>query len=183
MYYRIAGVPKKYHGFTRFEDLSGIVSKRAVDEFKKVGKQWIAPVKTDGIQAVNGLFLYGPHDVGKTTLACLAMLALCHYIHEPPDPIFLHCGTYIASQRRSDGFGQRLFDRALGANAMVLDDIGSESRTPFTIEQLNNLLDGRLNCGYPNIFTSNYNPKELENIIDSRTTTRILRGCTIFEIP
>ena len=181
-YYRIAGVPERHWRFLRFGDLVGVLSDHAISSFRLEGRKWIAPAKTDGIRMVGGLFVFGPHDIGKTSLACLAMLALCSYLQEHPDPIFLHCGTYIASQRRSDGLGQRLFDHALSASVMILDDIGSESRTPFTMEQLNNLLDGRLGCGYPNIFTSNFSPRELEAIIDSRTVARILRGCTVVQL-
>ena len=181
-YYRIAGVPERYHRLTTLKDVRAACAAETVEEFKRFGQQWILPARNQEFFDVKNVYLYGPNDVGKTTLACLAMLALCRYLRDLPDPIFLHCGTYIASMRRSDGVGQRKFDRALASSVMVLDDIGSEYKTLFSMEQLNNLLDGRLGCGFPNIFTSNLSPKELEGHLDRRTATRMLRGCEIVEL-
>lgn len=62
----------------------------------------------------------------------------------------------------------------LSVDLLVLDDLGSERGSDWTLEKLLIIVDGRLNRLKPTVYTTNYNLNELEMRVGSRLASRIL---------
>ena len=74
----------------------------------------------------------------------------------------------------------RLFDQVKSSSLLVLDDLGTQSATPWAREKLYQILNHRYNAQLPTIITSAQKIDE----IDPRIRSRMLDGrlCDIFEI-
>ena len=178
-YYSIAGVPPVYWSLRYLDDAMRFASDEAVGKFEEVWEGWYYAAGED-LMGAGGLYLYGAHDTGKTSLAILAMLSLCDYLEDRPDPLYLHAGRFIAQCRV--GKGQSILRRAEQASVFVLDDIGTEADTDYAREQLTTLLEIRFGVGYPNIVTGNIAPEDLPDTLGGRIASRVTRFCTMVEI-
>lgn len=59
------------------------------------------------------------------------------------------------------------------ASIVIWDDIGTKSGTPFEIENLFTLIDGRINENKMNIYTANMTPQQLSECLGARLASRI----------
>lgn len=67
-------------------------------------------------------------------------------------------------------------DNLIKADIVVWDEIGTKLLTDFEHEHLLNLISNRLDLGKSNIYTSNLNPRELEEKIGSRLYSRVVNN-------
>jgi len=65
---------------------------------------------------------------------------------------------------------------------LVLDDIGAERPTEWVREKLNMIIYFRNNKGLKTLFTSNYEPAELQERLDERISSRIHQQCQIIKL-
>jgi DNA replication protein DnaC len=65
-------------------------------------------------------------------------------------------------------------ERYLEADLLILDDLGTEFSTQFTLSCLYQLINTRLMRGLSTIISTNYNEQELITHYDSRLTSRFL---------
>lgn len=65
------------------------------------------------------------------------------------------------------------------ADVALLDDIGSETRSPWTMEQLEQLLDCRWADNVPTIATSNLAPDALSRWLGERAWSRLAGGAVV----
>ena len=65
---------------------------------------------------------------------------------------------------------------------LLLDDVGSGTTSPFTVEQTYLLVNYRYNQGLSTITTTNLNKKQLVEAIGSRSISRLQSDCERFEI-
>jgi DNA replication protein DnaC len=79
---------------------------------------------------------------------------------------------------------QETIDHIVNARILVLDDLGAEKVTEFSLGFLNEIIDER-NMKNPNglIITSNYSIQELGKFYDARLASRILEMCRVVELP
>jgi len=73
-----------------------------------------------------------------------------------------------------------LFDKVRGTNLLVLDDLGTESSTPWAREKLYQILNHRYNCRLPTVITTNRDLRQIDERIVSRMSDCAL--CTMIEI-
>ena len=64
----------------------------------------------------------------------------------------------------------------LSCDLLILDDLGAEFSTSFTVAALYNIINSRINAGLPVIISTNLTPTELEAKYTQRITSRII-GC------
>ncbi|MPM59578.1 hypothetical protein SDC9_106422 [bioreactor metagenome] len=64
---------------------------------------------------------------------------------------------------------------------LIVDDLGTELVTPFTVSALYNLINTRLLEGRRMVINTNYEMSELENYYSERVTVRLLREFSILK--
>ena len=113
-----------------------------------------------------GLLLLGRSGTGKTHLAS----AIASELSSTYGVAFAYMPTLLEKMRTSNVPLEPL----LLADLLVLDDIGSERETGWTMERLLIIVDGRLTNLKPTIFTTNYDLSDLDKRVGMRVASRIL---------
>lgn len=116
------------------------------------------------------LVLYGAFGTGKTHLAvAVANLRLSQ--GEPavfivvPDLLDHLRSTFSPS---SEVTYDELFETVRDTPLLILDDLGTQTSTPWAQEKLYQILNHRYNKGLPTVITTNLNPDEIEPRLRSR---------------
>jgi len=128
------------------------------------------------------LVLTGNYGCGKTHLAA----AIGNYRKGMgDDPIFAVVPDLLDHLRAtfspsSNISYDNMFNRVKSAPVLILDDLGTQSATPWAREKLYQIFNERYNAKLPTIITMSSNLAEL----DARIRSRMLdtRLCTIYEI-
>ena len=128
------------------------------------------------------LLLTGTYGCGKTHLAA----AIGNYRRGMGEsPIFVVVPDLLDHLRAtfsptSTASYDELFNRVKSASLLVLDDLGTQSATPWAREKLYQIFNERYNAKLPTVITMSSNLEDL----DARIRSRMLdtRVCTIFEI-
>lgn len=128
------------------------------------------------------LVLTGTYGCGKTHLAA----AIGNYRKGMGDePIFVVVPDLLDHLRAtfspsSNISYDEMFNRVKGASILILDDLGTQSATPWAREKLYQIFNERYNAKLPTVITMSGNLDDL----DARIRSRMLDGrvCTIYEI-
>ncbi len=128
------------------------------------------------------LVMTGTYGCGKTHLAA----AIGNYRKGMgDDPIFVVVPDLLDHLRAtfspsSTTSYDELFNRVRSAPILILDDLGTQSATPWAREKLYQIFNERYNAKLPTVITMSSNIEDL----DARIRSRMLdsRLCTIFEI-
>lgn len=135
----------------------------------------------DDMKADNiGILFYGDVGTGKSFLACCianALLGRLVSVSVTNFPRILNTlqGTF-------DDERQKRIDRLQQYSLLVVDDLGVERDTAFSVEQVYNVIDTRARSGKPLIVTTNLSMKDLQNpptLAHSRIYDRVLEMCPI----
>lgn len=116
------------------------------------------------------LVLMGPYSTGKTHLAA----AIGNYRHaEGDEPMFVVVPDLLDHLRatfspKSTVSYDRLFDEVRTSPLLILDDLGTQSATPWAREKLYQLLNYRYNAELPTVITTSSPLEELDKRISSR---------------
>lgn len=126
-----------------------------------------------------GLLLWGGVGTGKTYLAaCIANALLDQGI-----PVLMTSFARILGSLPGPASGEQTgtIDQWMQYPLLIIDDLGIERDTPYTMELVYHIIDARYRSGKPMIITTNLTMQELENP-DSREKMRIydriLECCT-----
>ena len=76
----------------------------------------------------------------------------------------------FSREKVEESIGDRLFDSDL----LIIDDLGAEFSTQFTVASLYNIVNSRLNSGRPLIISTNLSASELEERYSQRVASRII---------
>jgi DNA replication protein DnaC len=141
---------------------------RAAQEFAEHPRGW--------------LVMTGPYGCGKTHLAA----AVGNYRKGMgDDPIFVVVPDLLDHLRAtfspsSTTSYDELFNRVKSAPILILDDLGTQSATPWAREKLYQIFNERYNAKLPTVITMSSNLEDL----DARIRSRMLdtRLCMIYEI-
>jgi DNA replication protein DnaC len=151
------GVPPRYRS-CRFENFNP-GNQDALRDALFTTRAWVDDFyREDGRFAETGLLFSGPTGVGKTHLACAALLelvrryslrgrfvdftALIHDIQATFDP--------SSPESKSE-----VLQPAMDAQLLVLDELGSQRTTPWVADVLYLLLNHRYSRRLPTLFTTN----------------------------
>lgn len=128
------------------------------------------------------LVMMGTYGCGKTHLAA----AIGNYRKGMgDDPIFVVVPDLLDHLRAtfsptSNVSYDEMFNRVKGASVLILDDLGTQSATPWAREKLYQIFNERYNAKLPTVITMSGSLDDL----DARIRSRMLDGrlCTIYEI-
>lgn len=140
------------------------------------------------------LYLHGRAGVGKTHLASFQIRQ--HHVDNDGSAMITAAelvSKYRACFDRTSSDSQADIDRTYKlAPILVLDDLGTESITPYTNEIIFALIDNRITCGRPTIITSNYSIQKLASRIGNskgldfnaadRLGSRLAGQCIVVEV-
>lgn len=130
-------------------------------------------------EAGTGLLLWGNVGTGKTYLAaCIANALLDRGV-----PVLMTSFARILGSLPGPASGEQTgtIDQWMQYPLLIIDDLGIERDTPYTMELVYHIIDARYRSGKPMIITTNLTMQELENP-DTREKMRIydrvLECCT-----
>lgn len=126
-----------------------------------------------------GILFYGGVGTGKSFLACCIANALIDRC------VKASVTNFPRIMNRLQGFGedkQGFLDKLNRYDCLVIDDLGVERDTSYSVEQIYNVVDARSRSGKPLIVTTNLSLDDLRNPSSmgyARIYDRVLEMCPI----
>jgi DNA replication protein DnaC len=126
--------------------------------------------------------IMGEYGSGKTHLAA----AIGHFYSETvTSPIFVVVPDLLDHLRAtfsptSTTSADKVFENARTAPLLILDDLGTQSTTPWAKEKLFQLFNYRYNAELPTVITTSMSLEEMDPRIRSRMLDK--RICTVYAI-
>jgi DNA replication protein DnaC len=137
--------------------------------------------------STNGLFLSGARGTGKTHLACAIVkkeiLESENYTSDIDKmPLFISIPDLLLEIRHSFKEGsetdeQDIINKYSSIDLLVLDDLGIEKTSEWSIQTLYTIIDRRYRDMKRTIITSNLTLKEIADKLDDRISSRIAGMC------
>ncbi len=132
--------------------------------------------------ASKGLLMLGKTGLGKTHLS----LAVVNRLIDRNFNVYYGTAQNILDRLQKEHFSRGTTDEELDddlyrSDLLVIDDLGTEMVTSFTVSALYNLLNTRLGNGLPTVFNTNLQLSELEQTYSQRFTSRLMGSCDIIE--
>lgn len=144
-------------------------------------KKWI---ENKEVRQKEGLYLYGDCGTGKTHTA--------YAIYKNNIDQSKRCRLIKATETFKDikdfySYPERYDHNPLTTllewdGPLIIDDIGAEKASEWTIETLYILINKRYENVLPTIFTSNYSLEQLAERIGDRNTSRIAGMCEVIKL-
>ncbi len=122
------------------------------------------------------LYFHGATGLGKTHLS----LAIANTVAENGFKVIYDSAQNILSSLEREKFsynnnGERE-NEILDCDLLIIDDLGSEFSTQFTVSAVYNIINTRLNRSKPVIISTNLTKNELEAKYSQRVMSRIIGG-------
>lgn len=122
------------------------------------------------------LMIWGEPGNGKTHLAAAIVNDLSEkgYIvvfQSVPELLQRIRSTFNSENKENE---TQIMRALLECDLLILDDIGAEKTTEWVEEKLFNIIDGRYRKELPTLYTSNLQPKELQNQVGKRSYDRMV---------
>ncbi len=152
-------------------------NKEEMGELLDYAKKYVAEFK----QIKDNLLLVGPTGLGKTHISTSIAKALIekgyNVIYESAQNIFFD----FENDRFIDRFGgeEPTATKYLDCDLLIIDDLGAENITGFSLACLYNIINTRLNKNLPIIASTNFTSKEIRGKYHDRITSRLFSDFTI----
>ncbi len=127
-------------------------------------------------QGFQSIYMFGETGLGKTHLS----LAIAGKVIEKGYNVIYGSAHNFFNLIEREHFGRSenpdgtTEDKLLNCDLLILDDLGAEFITQFTVAELYNIIDTRLAKELPTIISSNIKENELEKKYNNRIASRIL---------
>lgn len=125
------------------------------------------------------LLMYGETGLGKTHLS----LAVAGTVIKNGGGVIYASAQNILNKLEDEKFGrsenENTQNSLIECDLLILDDLGAEFSTQFTVSAIYNIVNSRLLSGRPTIISTNLNLKQLETVYTRRTASRILSEYTL----
>ena len=132
-----------------------------------------------------GIFFTGSNGTGKTHLAVSILRETilhysdkCRFIKIPP-LLFEVKQAFKSNFYDSEDL---LIKRFLNYDLLILDEIGVEKATPWALQTLYLIIDGRSSNLKKTVFTSNLTLQDIEDNLDARFASRIVEMCKVVKV-
>lgn len=123
----------------------------------------------------SNVLFFGGTGLGKTHLST----AIAKTVIEKGYYVIYETATNIFSDFESDRFRDRyageepVSKKYMECDLLIIDDLGTEVVTNFTVSCLYNLVNTRLNKKLPSILSTNLNSAEIRKLYNDRITSRL----------
>ncbi len=154
------------------DEATGVSAQKRMAEIAEYCKSYAEDFGTGS----DSLYMHGATGLGKTHLS----LAIANVVAENGFKVIYDSAQNILSSLEREKFsygnsGQRekeIFD----CDLLIIDDLGSEFTTQFTVAAVYNIINTRLNRSKPVIISTNLTKNELEAKYTQRVMSRIIGG-------
>ena len=156
------------------DSVTGVSPRKRMGEIFEYCKCYAEDFDTDS----ESLYFHGATGLGKTHLS----LAIANTVAENGFRVIYDSAQNILSSLEREKFsnnntGEREKE-ILDCDLLIIDDLGSEFSTQFTVAAVYNIINTRLNRSKPVIISTNLTKNELEAKYTQRVTSRIIGGYT-----
>lgn len=129
----------------------------------------------------NSLYFCGRTGLGKTHLS----LAIANEAIKKGYNVVYGSVINFLNKLEREKFGRadtfETEDVLIGADLLILDDLGAEFSTPFAVSALYNIINSRIARGVPTIISSNLSVKEVQERYPESVASRIIGTFKIVE--
>lgn len=126
----------------------------------------------------SSLYMSGATGLGKTHLS----LAIANVAVRKGYKVIYGSAQNLLSELEKEKFSysdsNEISEGMVNCDLLIIDDLGSEFSTQFTVASLYNLINSRINLSKPTIISTNLTEEELEKKYTQRVTSRIIGGFT-----
>lgn len=120
------------------------------------------------------VLMTGQTGLGKTHLS----LAIAGKVIEKGYSVLYNSAQNFFRELQNERFGKSgssaFENMMLECDLLVIDDLGAEFSTSFTVSALYNIVNTRINTGLPTIISTNLNLTEIENQYSNRISSRFI---------
>ncbi len=154
------------------DDATGVSAQKRMAEVAEYCKNYAEDFGPDS----DSLYMHGATGLGKTHLS----LAIANVVAENGYRVVYDTAQNILSSLEREKFsfgnsGEREKE-ILDCDLLIIDDLGSEFTTQFTVAAVYNIINTRLNRSKPVIISTNLTKNELEAKYTQRVMSRIIGG-------
>ncbi len=126
-----------------------------------------------------GLLMFGKTGLGKTHLS----LAIANKVIDKGYKVYYNSVQNIMNMLEKEHFGkgkaqENIEEMLFESDLLILDDLGSEFSTQFTVSQLYNIFNTRITNSLPTIISTNLSLHELDEKYTQRIASRIVGNMT-----
>ena len=153
-------------------DANGISPKKRMGEIAKFCEDYA----NDFSLKSPSLFMHGATGIGKTHLS----LSIANVVTEKGMGVIYSSAPNLFGELEREHFSrqnpnERTFEKELlETDLLIIDDLGVEFSTQFTVSCVYNIINSRILSGKPTIISTNLTPSELEDKYTQRITSRII---------
>lgn len=152
----------------------GISPRQKMAEIYEYCKCWAEDFDMDS----GSLYMRGATGLGKTHLS----LAIANEVAKSGHNVVYGSAQNLLSDIERDKFSNYnkgdAEKRIIDCDLLIIDDLGSEFSTSFTVSVLYNIINTRINTSRPVIISTNLEDTELESKYTQRITSRIIGNYT-----
>ncbi|NLL62873.1 MAG: ATP-binding protein [Ruminococcaceae bacterium] len=165
-----------YNGF--IDETTGANARERMSQIYNYCKNWAEDFSKDS----PSILMYGNTGLGKTHLS----LAIANVVVEKGYNVIYSSAGNLFSKLEKEKFGKINFDESpeeqvLTVDLLILDDLGSEFSTQFTIATVYNIINTRILSGLPTIINTNLLYDEIGDKYNPRVYSRLIGDYQMLE--
>lgn len=144
----------------------------------------------DFVQSGQSLYIFSNNcGNGKTAWSIRLMQAYLNAVWHKCDlsckALFINVPRFLLELKNSisnkSDYIEHIRENVLNADIVVWDEVATKAVTQFEHEHLLSLINGRIDSGKSQIFTSNASPENLRDVMGDRLYSRVINLSTVME--